>query len=162
MGDYIEERNGVPWPTLTWGWIAAAFQIWSDNTWLNCCIICPGCYLLRWCSVIFPKCLYSSELQLLRSFFFFLLEIVGFCSGPWPFPRTGRKGFWLITYRNHFLFQVAVPPIWNPFLFLHAELRTKRKSCRALTAVLIITEWISPLHGQEDRCAPPSGFFMSL
>lgn len=116
MGDYIEERSGVPWPTLTQSWVAAAFLIWYDNTWLNRCVIFPSCYLLRWCSVIFPTCLCSSQPQLLGSFFV-LQEIVGDCSGPWPFSKLCRKGFWLIIHRNNFLSQVAVPPIWNPLLF---------------------------------------------
>lgn len=50
---------------------------------------------------------------------FFLLEMVGFCSALWSFHRIGRKGFWLITCRSHFLSQVAVPSIWNSVLFLH-------------------------------------------
>lgn len=116
MGDYIEERSGVSWPTLTRSWVAAAFLIWSDNTWLNCCVIFPGCYFLRWCSVIFPTCLCSFQPQLLGSFFV-LHEIVGGCSGPWPFSKLCRKGFWLIVGRNNFLSQVAVTPIWNPLLF---------------------------------------------
>lgn len=116
MGDYIEERNGVPWPTLTQSWVAAAFLIWSDNTWLNWCIICPSCYFSRWHPVIFPTCLCSSQAQLLRTFFL-LWGIVDKCSGPWPFPRLYTKGFWLIEGRNYFLSQVAVPPTLKPLLF---------------------------------------------
>lgn len=109
------------WSALTYIDLRLDSSSISDLIWLHLVT------LLHYLSWLFPFEMMLLDLLYMSLFFqtsvaqviFFSVEIVGVCSGPWSFPSIGRKGFWLIICRNHFLSQVAVPPIWNPILFLH-------------------------------------------
>lgn len=120
MGEHIEERNGVSWPTLTHSWGAAVFLISSDNICLSWCFIFPRCYFWRSHSVIFPACLCSHQPSAAQGIFV-LGKIVDDCAGPWPFPKLCRKGFWRRVGRSDFLSQAAVLPIWEPLLSMNCS-----------------------------------------